>query len=44
MPLGCSTATTIAKRSSGTRPGMNGQVITRPVSAARWSALDKTAT
>lgn len=44
VPSGCSTATTIAMASSGTRPGMNGHVITRPVSAARWIALDRTAT
>ncbi|MDT5189290.1 MAG: hypothetical protein QOG79_1992 [Mycobacterium sp.] len=44
VPSGCSTAMTIAMAASGSRPGMKGHVITRPVSAARWIALDKTAT
>ena len=41
-PIGTIGAAAIA--SSGTRPGLNGHVITRPVSAARWIALDRTAT
>jgi len=44
VPSGSLMGTTMAIASSGIRPGMNGQVMTRPVLAARWIELESTAT
>ena len=44
VPSGSLMDTTMAIASSGIRPGMNGQVMTRPVLAARWIELESTAT